>query len=196
MAGSSLIQPSVNGQQAETRMSMQDSIVEVMLTTPLQPGAQVQVDFESTGTIPTDFGAGDIKTGYGIYNYSSDVLALANFYPILAVFDSGGWWLDPVYPFGDAVYSDAALYTVEVLTDAGLTVVTSGIGVSQQNVDGKVMRRYISGPARDFFVITSPNYQVASQQSGGTTVNSYYLPEPQRRWSTGTGNRSSLPGNI
>jgi hypothetical protein len=176
--GRIIINPAfVNGQQAETRMSMHDSIVEVMLSTPLQPGAQVQVDFESTGTTPTDFGNGAIKTGYGIYNYSSDVLALANFYPILAVFDSGGWWLDPVYPFGDSVYSDAALYTVEVLADVGLTVASSGIGVSQQNVDGKLMHRYISGPARDFFVITSPNYQVTSQQVGGTTVNSYYLPE-------------------
>jgi hypothetical protein len=168
---------SVNGQQAETRMSLFDSIVEVSLPASLAPGDKVQVDFETSGGIPVDFGGGDLNTGYGMYNYSEGVLALANFYPMLAVYESGNWWLDPVYGFGDSVYSDAALYTVEVLTDPGMVMATSGMWVSQQLVDSKLMSRYISGPARDFFIITSPDYQVTSRQVGGTTVNSYYLPK-------------------
>jgi tartrate-resistant acid phosphatase type 5 len=167
----------VNGQQAETKMSMYESIVEVSLPTPLNPGEKVQVDFETSGSIPVDFGGGDLNTGYGMYNYSQGILALANFYPILAVYESGDWRLDPVYGFGDSVYSDAALYTVEVLTDPGLVMATSGVWVSQQAVNGKLMRRYISGPARDFFIITSPDYLVTSRQVGRTTVNSYYLPK-------------------
>jgi hypothetical protein len=167
----------VNGQLADTRMSQSDSIVEVMLPSPLDPGDQAQIDFEIMGNIPVDFGEGDANSGYGIYNYSKGVLALANFYPMLAVYDSEGWRLDPVYAFGDSVYSDAALYTVEVFSDPELIVATSGMWVSQQAVDGRVMRRYISGPARDFFIITSPDFVVISRQAGGINVNSYYLPE-------------------
>ena len=167
----------VNGQQAETRMSLLDSIVEVKLAAPLSPGDKVQVDFETSGSIPVDFAGDGSNTGYGMYNYSQGVLALANFYPILAVYESGVWWLDPVYSFGDSVYSDAALYTVEVLTDPGMVMATSGMLVSQQEVDLKVMHRYVSGPARDFFFVISPEYQISSRQVGGTTVNSYYLPK-------------------
>jgi hypothetical protein len=176
--GRIIINPAtVNGQQVETKLSLFDSIVEVRLPAPLAPGAKVQVDFETSGSVPVDFGGGDLSSGYGMYNFSQGVLALSNFYPMLAVYESGGWWLDPVYGFGDSVYSDAALYTVEVLTDPGMVVATSGMWVSQQAVDGKLMQRYISGPARDFFIITSPDYQVTSRQVGGTTVNSYYLPK-------------------
>ena len=174
--GRIIIKPAiVNGQQAETRMSLFDSIVEVRLPIPLSPGDMVQVDFETSGSIPVDFVGDGSNTGYGMYNYSQGVMALANFYPMLAVYEAGDWWLDPVYSFGDSVFSDAALYTVELLTDPGMVMATSGVLVSQQAVDGKVMRRYISGPARDFFIIFSPDYQVTSRQVGETAVNSYYM---------------------
>jgi hypothetical protein len=172
----SVSQVQVDGQPAETSLSLLDSIVEVMLPALLNPGEQLQVDFDTSGLVPVDFGGGENGSGYGIYNYSQGVLALANFYPILAVYDAGGWQLDPVYPFGDAVYSDASLYTVEVITDPEVILATSGVWVSQQAVDGRVLRRYVSGPARDFFIIASPDYQITSRQVGGTTVNAYTLP--------------------
>jgi len=176
--GSLIVYPAtINGQQAETKMSMNASVVEVYLPSPLAPGDKVQVNFESKGFVPVDFGSGDSASGYGMYNYSQGVLALANFYPQLAVYESGDWRLDPIYGFGDSVYSDAALYTVEVFSDPDLVIATSGMWVSQQAVDGKVMRRYISGPARDFFIIASPDYHITSRQVGETIVNSYYLAE-------------------
>jgi tartrate-resistant acid phosphatase type 5 len=176
--GQLIVYPAIiNGQPAETKMSLNGSVVEVHLPSALAPGEKVQVNFESKGFVPVDFGSGDSASGYGMYNYSQGVLALANFYPQLAVYESGEWRLDPIYGYGDSVYSDAALYTVEVFSDPSLVLATSGMWVSQQAVDGKVMRRYISGPARDFFIIASPDYQVASRQVGETIVNSYYLPE-------------------
>ncbi len=79
----------INGQQAETKMSMNASVVEVNLPSPLAPGDKVQVNFESKGFIPVDFGSADSASGYGMYNYSQGVLALANFYPQLAVYEFG-----------------------------------------------------------------------------------------------------------
>jgi Peptidase family M1 domain/Calcineurin-like phosphoesterase len=166
----------VNGQPVVTNLRLLDSILEVMLPAALNPGEEISLDFDTSGLVPVDYGGGGIATGYGIFNYSDGVLALANFYPILAVYNAGGWELDPVYPFGDAVYSDAALYTVEVLSDPGLILATSGVWVSQQEVEGQILRRFVSGPARDFFIIASPDYQITSRQVGGTTVNAYYLP--------------------
>lgn len=172
----SILTTLVNGQAVEAKMSLLNSIVEVPLTQSLQPGAHVRIDFEITGKVPIDFGAGDLNTGYGMYNYSQGVFALADFYPLLAVYSSGGWQLDQVYAFGDSVYSDAALYTVEVLTDPKMVLATSGIEESQSVVGNKVLHRYVSGPARDFSIVASPNYQVTSHKQDGTTVTSYYLP--------------------
>ncbi|MGE5123945.1 MAG: M1 family aminopeptidase [Acidobacteriaceae bacterium] len=166
----------VNGQAAETKMSLFNSIVQVELPEPLQPGGHARVDFKTKGQVPHDFGGGDLGTGYGMYNYSQGVLALANFYPMLAVYTAGEWRLDPVYAFGDSVFSQAALYTVDVLTDPGLVVVSSGLEVSQESVGTKTLRHYISGPAREFTLVVSPEFQVVSRQEGSTQVNSYYLP--------------------
>lgn len=170
----------VDGQPAQTRMSLLNSIVQVQLPEQLQPGKHVRVEFKSSGVVPVDFGGVGADTGYGMYNYSQGVLALADFYPILAVYDSGSWRLDPVYGFGDSVFSDAALYTVEVLTNPQIVLATSGMEVSQQMVGDQLMYRYISGPARDFAIVASPNYRLTSRKLGETAVNSYYLPEHEQ----------------
>jgi len=167
---------SVNGRAVETKSSLLGSIVQVKLPEPLSPAGHVRVDFKANGKVPLDFGGDDFNTGYGMYNYSQGVLALADFYPLLAVYSAGEWKLDPVYAFGDSVFSDAALYTVEVLTDPSLVVVSSGIEVGRQPVGDQTMHRYISGPAREFTILASPELKLTSRQVGATLVNSYYLP--------------------
>ena len=167
----------VDGQPAETRMSLFNSIEEVRLPEVLKAGGHLRIDFKASGKVPSDFGGKESGSGYGMYNYSQGVLALADFYPMLAVYSSGSWALDPVYGYGDSVFSDAALYTVEVLAVPSLTLATSGIQLSQAEVGNKLLYRYVSGPARDFAIIASPDFQVESLSQGGTTVNSYYLPD-------------------
>ncbi len=167
----------VDGLPTQVELSLLNSIIEVPLEQPLQPGDHIRIDFQMNGNLPTDFGGGDLKTGYGMYNYSEDVLAMVDFYPMLAVYTSGRWQLDPIYGFGDSVFSDAALYTVEVLVDPDITLATSGQEVGNQVVGSKILHRYISGPAREFAIVASPRYQVISRQVGGIKVNSYYLPE-------------------
>jgi hypothetical protein len=101
------------------------------------------MDFK--GRVPLDFGGAD-SGGYGIYNLSEGVLALANWYPILAVYDQQGWNLDPVSYIGDSVYSDTASYTVTVSAPADLVIAATGAQVDRQ-VNGKVATtRFESGP--------------------------------------------------
>jgi hypothetical protein len=168
----------VNGQPVEPLLSLLDSVLEVPLPAPLNPGESVRLDFDFVALVPVDFGGSGLGGGYGIYNFSEGVLALANWYPMLAVYDQNGWNLDPVYPLGDAVYSDAALYTVEVIVEPGQVVVASGVQVAQEEAgEGRRLYRFVSGPARDFFLVASPDFQVLSQPVGGTVVNSYFLPQ-------------------
>jgi aminopeptidase N len=173
-------QVTVDGQSVETQLSLEDTVLEVRLPRILKVGEKMQIELEFAGVVPEDFGGPENPTGYGIYNFSDGVLALSGWYPILAVFDDEGWNLDPVYTVGDSVYSDAAFYTVDVTVRSDLVLVATGVEVHRQGLNGTTRYRFVSGPARDFFMIMSPDFQVVSEMVDGTTVNSYYLPQHER----------------
>jgi hypothetical protein len=163
----------VDGQPAGTKLSLEDTILEVELPGEISPGKTLHLEMTFSGKAPVDFG-GD--QGYGIYNFSQGVLALANWYPILAVYDDQGWNLDPVSGMGDSVYSDSAYYDVLASLDGDLVVATSGALVERQESEGMAQLRFEGGPMRDFFLIASPDFKIASQVEDGVQVNSYYLP--------------------
>jgi aminopeptidase N len=53
----------------------------------------------------------------------------------------------------------------------------TGVQVDEQVENGLRRVRLESGPARDFFLACSPDFQIASQLVGETTVRSFYTPE-------------------
>ncbi|MFQ6117984.1 MAG: M1 family metallopeptidase, partial [Candidatus Bipolaricaulia bacterium] len=100
----------------------------------------------------------------------------ANWFPIAAAYDEEGWHLDPVYGWGDAVYSETALFEVWITAPPDQVVIASGTKLAQTiNPDGTVTHHYVSGPLRDFFIGLSPNFARLTTQIGETRVNSYYL---------------------
>ncbi|HSO26500.1 MAG TPA: M1 family metallopeptidase, partial [Anaerolineales bacterium] len=135
-----------------------------------------QLEMAFHGETPRNFGFPDEPSGYGIYNFSDDVLALSGWYPILAVYDDQGWNLDPISAIGDSVYSDAALYRVELDAPAEAVVASTGTVVERQEVDGRANWQLVSGPARDFFIALSPDFAAVSREVAGTEISSYYLP--------------------
>lgn len=168
-------QAQVDGQPVTIEQSDDGTILVVPLPQPLEPGAQARVSLDFVGTVPKDFGSrGD--EGYGIYNFTDGVLSLANWYPILAVYNDEGWNLDPVSGIGDSVFSDIAFYTVNLTVPQDLVLVTTGIPNAQTDEGGVTHYRLTSGPVRDFYMIMSPDFGVVSGTAGETTVNSYYLP--------------------
>jgi hypothetical protein len=166
----------INGQPAAFTTSLLGTVLELPLPVVLEVGGTVAVNLDFSGRVPQDFGGSGPGSGYGIYNYTDGVLALAGWYPTLAVYDEDGWNLDPVFPIGDPNYSDAARYTVEVTADPALVTAATGIMVSREIVNGRAVSRYESGPAREFFLIHSPAFTVTSQVVDGTQVNAYTLP--------------------
>lgn len=165
----------VNGTPVEPALSLEDTVLEARLPAILEPGASARLTLEFRGIVPEDFGSGD-RPGYGIYNFSDGVMALSGWFPILAVFDDEGWNLDPTSGVGDSVYADAAFYTVDITARSDLTVVATGVPVSQVTLNDTTRHQYVSGPVRDFFIALSPDFQQMSDSAGNVTVNSYYLP--------------------
>ncbi|MEW5867761.1 MAG: M1 family metallopeptidase [Chloroflexota bacterium] len=166
----------VDGQPTETVLSNKNTILEVPLQTKLEPGREVQIVMEFNGAVPVDFGGQAEPSGYGIYNLSQDVLALSGWYPILAVYDQNGWNLDLPSELGDSVYSDIAFYSVDVNVPIDLKVAATGVQVERQVSGQRVRLHFDSGPARDFFLVASPNFSYATREVDGTSVHAYYLP--------------------
>ena len=171
----SVSQTLVENQPVETQLSLQDSVLEVPLPQSLESGDKTQIEFTFSGQVPVNFGGAN-SGGYGIYNYSDNVLALSGWYPILAVYNDQGWHLDPVSDIGDSIFSDTAFYSVDVSVPENLVVAATGVAEDQRTEAGRSIYHFESGPARDFFLIMSPDFQSDSQALGDTTINSYYLP--------------------
>ena len=165
----------LNGGEVEARLSLSNSLVEVPLTESLLPGEKTNLNLDFSGQVPIDFGGEESPNAYGIFNYSEGVLALSDWYPILAVFDQDGWNLDPVRPVGDAVYSDMAYYSVEVTLPTSSVLAATGVELDRQVNDQKSVVQLASGPARTFFLVTSPDFVLSSANAAGVSVNVYTL---------------------
>jgi aminopeptidase N len=160
----------VNGEDATTQLESQDSALKVSLPAPLEPGESVMVDLDFTVTIPHEMGG-----NYGLFGYFDKMLVLDTFYPAIPVYDDDGWHKNVTPPNGDTTYQDASLYIVRVTAPDDLVMAAAGVSLGAEKSRGTQTITYAAGPARDFYLVASENYEVASEKSGGTTVNSYYL---------------------
>jgi len=170
----------LGGESAEGELSVSDTVLKIPLPVKLEAGQTVELELDFSGVVPLDFGGEATPAGYGIYNYGNGVLALSGWYPLLAVYDEQGWHLDAPSVIGDSVYSDIAFYSVDVALPRDLVLAATGVQTGSQVVDGTTRYHYESGPARDFFMIASPNFQTVSQPVGQTMVNAYYLPDQEQ----------------
>ena len=150
-----------------------DDAVGLPLDPPLPPGASVELSLRFAEPIPSGEGVGN----YGEFALGDGVLALAHFYPTVAVYDAGGWRLETPAPHGDVIFHDASLYDVTLTATADLTVVNTGAMLSRTaGAGGMATWRLGGGPQRDFNIVASKEYRLASTQVGDITVNSYFLP--------------------
>ena len=163
----------INGKPVKPLLELGETAVRLELEEPLLPGETLVLEMDFSGEVPRDFSG---PASYGIYDYTGGMLKLANWFPILAAYDEDGWHLDPFYSWGDAVYSETALFEVRITAPAEQMVVATGTeleAVPQEG--GRVTHHYVSGPVRDFFVAMSPELERLTSQVGETVINSYYL---------------------
>jgi hypothetical protein len=162
----------VNGQEPQVTYELSDTAMKVFLMEPLAPKAQLEVLIDFRVAVPEGN-----QHGYGAFNYENGIMALAGFYPLVPVYDDEGWNVELAADYGDAVYSDTALYNLHLTVPEDMVLVTSGLVVSEtDNGDGTRTLHCVSGPMRDFNVVMSRDFVVKSATVGQTTVNSYYLP--------------------
>ena len=158
----------VNDQPFEPTYELQNSLMRVPLYQPLQPGDSVDIAIKFSVTVPSA-----IESNYGILAYYDGVLTLAHSYPMIAVYDDEGWNAEIPPNQGDPTYADASFFIVTVDALSELVLVGSGREISREGNGGRQIVTYAAGPARDFYLAASADYEVTSQTIGEVTFNSY-----------------------
>lgn len=158
----------VNGVNVEPVYSLANSLLEIPLDPSLPVGESVDLSFAFTVTVPTE-----IETNYGILAYYNGVLTLAHTYPMIAVYDDEGWNAEIPPNQGDPTYADASFFLVKVDAPEELVLVGSGREVAREENGNRQIVTYAAGPARDFYVAASPDYELVSKTEGDVTFNAY-----------------------
>ncbi len=120
------------------------------------------------------------KTGYVLFGESQGILSLPYAYPMLAR-QTGEkdepWRLEIPPVFADIAITDLAFYSVTVTLPPDYTLITSGMEMTHTlTSDGWAVHRFISGPIREWAMVTSSKLQKISETVDGNQINTYHLP--------------------
>jgi len=163
----------VNGVEEKPIEELGKSALRIPIEPPLPIGAVVEFDLAYVTRVPTS----SVAAGYNQFGLFNGILALPNFYPQIPVYDDEGWNVELAPGMGDAVYSDSALYQVNIVAPKDQLIAASGACEAQAAPEGQQSQRCVSGPMRDFMIAMSADFEVSSQTVEGIKINSYYLPK-------------------
>ena len=159
---------SVDGQATTPEFGLENSLLIIPFSKPLEPNQSAILRMDFAITVPQE-----VELNFGVLAYFDDVLALAHAYPMIAVYDDEGWNAEIPPQSGDVTYADASFFLVKITAPKDLKLVTTGRQLSREE-SGQVQTLSVaSGPARDFYLAASPDYEEVSQIFGEVTVRSY-----------------------
>ncbi|MDP3046396.1 MAG: M1 family metallopeptidase, partial [Chloroflexota bacterium] len=145
------------------KVSMEKQSAEISLLEPLLPG--------KGGLVVLHFRQ-DLPPSDGRFGTAAGVVALGDWYPMLAVYD-GAWVRTPYHDIGDPFYTDVADYDVFLATSSPVTVVATGEAISHS---GRYWH-FRARQARDFALAASARYSLVFKDFDGVAVTVAHLPE-------------------
>jgi hypothetical protein len=160
----------VNGKPTQSTRKAQDSVLEILLDKPLEPGMQIVISMDYTIDLPADSSG-----NYNTFGYTDQILTLPQAYPLLSVYENGAWHEEIPPPYGDVGYSESSFYEVSVSAPIDFVMVTSGSQRNKQVKGSHQIVTFAAGPVREFYLAGSQNFAPVSYQAGETLVNSYSL---------------------
>lgn len=157
----------VNGAPVEPVLEVDDTALKLPLAAPLAPGERAEIELRFAATVPEGGG------GYGLFSEQDGTFMLYNWHPELAVYEDGGWLLNPIADQGDPTNTDVANYVVTFAAPEGYTVINSGVAATSggQNAPAPT---FVAALTRNFVVVASDQFENTTQQVGDTLVTSYY----------------------
>ncbi|MBR2969999.1 MAG: M1 family metallopeptidase [Clostridia bacterium] len=142
-----------------------DDILSIDLRHSLLPNDRVCINIEYEFTLPNC----EHRFGYG-----DNTINLANFYPIMCVYDSDGFNTKGYHPNGDPFYSDMANYLVDITLNDQYVVAGSG-DKSVEFLDNNMKKvQFNARMMRDFAMVISEDFEIIEKSHNKTTIFYYY----------------------
>ena len=139
----------------------------IRLLEPLVPKAKSEIEFDFSATI-----GGKAPKNSRLFAYHDNCLMFDYFYPSIMVNGPGGIDLSPPLSYGDLVYNEAALFTVELTYPTDFLYASSGVRTGSELVDSEYKKDLIvTGPARSFFLAGGFGWTKQTAQHGHTVIN-------------------------
>jgi len=173
---------SIDGKTISPQEMLPDhTAVRIQPEKPIPANSTVQIQLEFTGKIPQDFNS---KGVYGIFGWSDPgpVIALANWFPILAGWENNDWVVSPVLSIGDAVVSNVALYHVNISLPDAWKLATTGSEIKSSSNDGITTHEIVSGPVRDFAIAASPTFTLQEEYVDNVRIILWGSPDTENAW--------------
>ncbi len=142
-----------------------EDILEVDLDSNLAPDGKISLDIEYTVTLP------NINHRFG---YGEDTINIANFYPIMCMYENGEYIIDSYHYNGDPFYSEVSNYNVNITIPSAYTMASTGDIISSSQTDNSTTYSIKALAVRDFAFILSDKYSTLTDNIDGVTVSYYY----------------------
>ncbi len=157
----------IDGHEAEAAYEDGDLDLRVPLSSPLSPGAAVEIGIDFEVSVPPN-----PTERYGLFSSHDRILSLDEAFPSIPVYDGDGWHLDPVLPFGDVAVYDASFYVVRVSAPKGMILVGTGVEVACEDTELRQIRTFAAGPARNFYLAAAAGLVTVETTLGETIIRS------------------------
>lgn len=143
-----------------------DSILSVELNNSLMPNECTEISIEFSFTLPNC---------HHRFGYGENTINISNFYPIACVYENGEFNTNGYNSNGDPFYSDMSNYSVNISLDSQYVVAGTGEKISENVLDGNKQVSFKALVVRDFAMVLSDKFQVASKQFEKTNIEYYYF---------------------
>lgn len=116
-----------------------------------------------------------LPNAIGRMGYGENTVNIANWYPIIAVYDNNGWNLDPYYAIGDPFYSEVANYNISLTVPNEYKLASTGNIINKKEEKNKTTYKIQANAVRDFAVILSKYFDVKKDLVEDVEVISYSI---------------------
>ncbi|MCS7045024.1 MAG: M1 family aminopeptidase [Gemmataceae bacterium] len=141
----------------------------VALPKPVGRAESVTVTLEFTFKIPPK------KGRWGQWN---EITTLAQWLPVLAVYDESGWHATPFIPWHQPFYNEAGIYSAKITLPTECKLACSGKVIKTTDLgNGYSCHETASTPLRDFSIVVSPCFEETTGRAGRVTVRCLHLPQ-------------------
>lgn len=109
------------------------------------------------------------------FGYGENTINLANFYPIMCVYENGNFNTNGYHANGDPFYSDIANYSVSLTSNNQYVVAGTGEKTEEKLEENKTKTTFKATLVRDFALVLSNKFEVISGKYKNTKIEYFYF---------------------